>query len=167
MAPTAAELQIADRLRISYTPLHCSEIQPVDAGLVEEKLRTDPQITHVALVHCETTTGLLNPATDIGQLCNRYGKIFLLDAMSSFGGIPFTVEEVGAHYLISSSNKCLQGVPGFSFVIAHRPTFECSAGWARSLSLDLFDQWREMEDHHGKWRYTSPTHVVRAFAQAS
>ncbi len=158
--------QIAARLRIPHTHLDGSEIEPVDVNRVEEELRTDPQLTHVALVHCETTTGMMNPAAEIGQLCARYDRIFILDAMSSFGGIPFTAQELHAHYLVSSSNKCLQGVPGFSFVIAHRSTLEGTAGWARSLSLDLFDQWREMEDHQGKWRYTSPTHVVRAFAQA-
>jgi 2-aminoethylphosphonate-pyruvate transaminase len=123
-------------------------------------------VTHVALVHCETTTGLLNPVEEVGALCRRYGKIYILDAMSSFGGIPMTVDSVGAHYLISSANKCIQGVPGFGFVVAHRPTLEGTAGWARSLSLDLFDQWREMETEAGKWRYTSPTHVLLAFAQA-
>ncbi len=158
--------QIADRLRIPHMRLACSEIEPIDPHRVEEELRTDPQLTHVALVHCETTTGLLNPAAEIGRLCSRYGKIFILDAMSSFGGIPYTVQEMNAHYVVSSANKCLQGVPGFAFVIAHRPTLEQTRGWARSLSLDLYDQWRVMEDHHGKWRYTSPTHVVRAFAQA-
>lgn len=158
--------QIAERLRIPHTKLTCSEIEPVDGRRVEEQLRCDPQLTHVALVHCETTTGLLNAAAEVGQLCSQYGKTFILDAMSSFGGIPYTVQDVQAHYLISSANKCLQGVPGFAFVIAHRPTLSQTHGWARSLSLDLYDQWRAMEDHHGKWRYTSPTHVVRAFAQA-
>jgi 2-aminoethylphosphonate-pyruvate transaminase len=158
--------QIAARLRIDHSVLEFSEIDPVEPALVEKELSADPQITHVALVHCETTTGLLNPAAEVGELCRRYDKIFILDAMSSFGGIPMTVGEMNAQYLISSSNKCVQGVPGFGFVIAHRPTFEQTAGWARSLSLDLYDQWREMEDKHGKWRYTSPTHVVRAFIQA-
>jgi 2-aminoethylphosphonate-pyruvate transaminase len=129
-------------------------------------LRNDPAITHVALVHCETTTGLLNPAEDIGRLAAEYGKAFILDAMSSLGGIPFTAEQVKADYVVSSANKCVQGVPGFSFVIARRGLLERTCGWARSLSLDLYDQWREMEEKGGKWRYTSPTHVVRAFAQA-
>ena len=158
--------EIAARLRIPHRVLRVSEIEPIDPADVEKELSADPRLTHVALVHCETTTGLLNPAAEIGGLCRRFEKTFILDAMSSFGGIPMTVEQMGAQYVIASSNKCLQGVPGFGFVIAHRPSFEQTAGWARSLSLDLYDQWREMEDHGGKWRYTSPTHVVRAFAQA-
>jgi 2-aminoethylphosphonate-pyruvate transaminase len=90
----------------------------------------------------------------------------ILDAMSSYAGIPMTVAGMGADYLISSANKCVQGVPGFGFVIARRAALEQTAGWARSLSLDLFDQWREMETKGGKWRYTSPTHVLLALQQA-
>ncbi len=84
----------------------------------------------------------------------------------SFGGIPMDMAALGADFLISSANKCIQGVPGFGFVTARRAALERCAGRARSLSLDLYDQWREMEEKGGKWRYTSPTHVVRAFAQA-
>jgi 2-aminoethylphosphonate-pyruvate transaminase len=86
--------------------------------------------------------------------------------MSSFGGIPLSMELLGAHAIVSSANKCIQGVPGFTFVVAERTLLETSRGWARSLCLDLHDQWREMEENGGKWRYTSPTHVVCAFARA-
>lgn len=157
---------IARRLRIPVTELSQPETEPADLNRLEHELKTDPAITHVALVHCETTTGLLNPAAEVGRLARQYGKIFILDAMSSFAGIPFTMSSVDAHYLVSSANKCLQGVPGFGFVLCDRVELERTRGWARSLSLDLYDQWREMEDKHGKWRYTSPTHVVRALAQA-
>lgn len=158
--------QIAERLKIRHQVLTFSEVEPVDPAIVERALSADSELTHVALVHCETTTGLLNPAEEVGATCRRHAKVYILDAMSSFAGIPLSVEETGTHYLIASSNKCIQGVPGFAFVIAHRQTLEQTRGWARSLSLDLFDQWQEMETHCGKWRYTSPTHVVRAFAQA-
>jgi 2-aminoethylphosphonate-pyruvate transaminase len=86
--------------------------------------------------------------------------------MSSFGGIPMDMAEIGADFLVSSANKCIQGVPGFGFVVAKQEALEKTAGQARSLSLDLYDQWRTMESQGGKWRFTSPTHVVRAFAQA-
>ncbi len=158
--------QIAGRLKIDHVVLEQPEVEPTDLGRLEEMLAADGAISHVAMVHCETTTGLLNPAAEVGDLVRKYGRIYILDAMSSFGGVSMTIEGVAAHYLISSSNKCIQGVPGFGFVIAHRPTFEKTAGWARSLSLDLFDQWHTMETQGGKWRYTSPTHTVRAFAQA-
>ncbi|WP_218188021.1 2-aminoethylphosphonate--pyruvate transaminase [Desulfosarcina cetonica] len=117
-------------------------------------------------MHCETTTGMLNPAAEIARIVKAHRRIFILDAMSSFGGVPLDVASMGVDYLISSANKCIQGVPGFGFVIARREILEHTRGQARSLSLDLFDQWQTMETHPGKWRFTSPTHVVRAFAQA-
>jgi 2-aminoethylphosphonate-pyruvate transaminase len=158
--------EIAQRLKIDYAVLEQPEIEPADLRRMEQMLAADRAITHVAMVHCETTTGLLNPAAEVGALARQYGKTYVLDAMSSFGGVPMTIAGVGADYLISSANKCIQGVPGFGFVIARRESIERTEGFARSLSLDLFDQWRTMEDHGGKWRYTSPTHTVRAFAQA-
>jgi 2-aminoethylphosphonate-pyruvate transaminase len=157
---------IARRLRIPLTEIVQSETEPADVERIEKELESDAAITHVALVHCETTTGILNPAERVGALVRRRDKIFILDAMSSFAGIPFTIGDVGAHFLVSSANKCLQGVPGFGLVIAERTILKRAAGWARSLALDLFDQWQEMEHKQGKWRYTSPTHTVRALAQA-
>ena len=99
-------------------------------------------------------------------MVRRHGREFILDAMSSFGGIPMSMESTGAHYLISSANKCIQGVPGFGFVVADSASLESTKGRARSHSLDLHHQWHEMETKGGKWRFTSPTHVVKAFAQA-
>lgn len=157
---------MAERLKIAHVVIEHSEVEPANLERIDRALRADGAITHLAMVHCETTTGLLNPAREAGALAARHGKTFILDAMSSFGGIPFTMPEVGAQFLVSSANKCIQGVPGFGFVLASRPALEATRGWARSLSLDLWDQWREMEEKGGKWRYTSPTHSVLAFAQA-
>jgi len=158
--------QIARRLDIACREISQRETEQADLRRIEAALEGDPSITHVAMVHCETTTGMLNPAAEAGALARRYGKSFILDAMSSFGGIPMTMASVGADWLISSANKCIQGVPGFGLVVTRRQAIEATKGQARSLSLDLYDQWREMEDKRGKWRYTSPTHTVRAFAQA-
>ncbi len=158
--------EIARRLRIRVVTNDSGEVNPPDVGLLEWTLHSDPSITHVAVVHCETTTGMLNPVEAIGRIVKSFGKVFIVDAMSSFGGIPMDVADLGADFLISSANKCIQGVPGFGFVIARRDALEKTKGRARSLSLDLYDQWREMEERGGKWRFTSPTHVVRAFAQA-
>jgi len=157
---------IARMLRVDTVELGQAEIEPTDLGQVEQMLAGDPEITHVAMVHCETTTGMLNPVEAVGKIVRRLGRVFILDAMSSFGGIPMSMELTGAHYLISSANKCIQGVPGFGFVVADRAMLEATEGWSRSHSLDLFDQWREMETNGGKWRFTSPTHVVSAFARA-
>jgi 2-aminoethylphosphonate-pyruvate transaminase len=157
---------IARRIGVDSTLVDKGEIDPITADDVLTVLERDAAITHVAVVHCETTTGMLNPVTDIGRHIQAMGKVFIVDAMSSFGGIPMDVADIGADYLISSANKCIQGVPGFGFVVARRRVLEKTEGQARSLSLDLFDQWQTMEAHHGKWRFTSPTHTVRAFARA-
>ena len=157
---------ISRMLGIDTVELAQAEIESTDLGQVEQMLVNDPGITHVAMVHCETTTGMLNPVEAVGEIVHRHGREFILDAMSSFGGIPMSMESIGAQYLISSANKCVQGVPGFGFVVADRATLEATRGRARSHSLDLFGQWHEMETKGGKWRFTSPTHVVSAFAQA-
>ena len=157
---------IARMLMVDTVELGQAEIEPTDLGQVEQMLAGDTAITHVAMVHCETTTGMLNPVEAVGEIVRRLGRVFILDAMSSFGGIPMSMELTGAHYLISSANKCVQGVPGFGFVVADRAMLEATEGWSRSHSLDLFDQWRVMETNGGKWRFTSPTHVVSAFARA-
>ena len=157
---------IAARLNIPFVEMICSETACPDPQRLDQILSMDSSITHVAMVHCETTTGILNPIRELGQIVKRYDRVLILDAMSSFGGIPFMVDEIGADYLISSANKCVQGVPGFGFVICHRETFEKTRGYARSLSLDLYDQWQTMEAYNGKWRYTSPTHTLLAFHQA-
>lgn len=158
--------QIARRLGIECTEIAMPETRPVAPAAIAEALDGDPAITHVAAVHCETTTGMLNPIAEVGAAVRSHRRCFIVDAMSSFGGIPMTMDGIGADWLVSSANKCIQGVPGFGFVIVRRPLIEATAGQARSVSLDLHDQWREMEAKGGKWRFTSPTHTVRAFAQA-
>jgi 2-aminoethylphosphonate-pyruvate transaminase len=158
--------QMTQRLAIDMTELEHGETERPDLDRIRAALRQDPALTHVAMVHCETTTGMLNPAAEVGRLAHEHGKTYILDAMSSFGGVPMTMEDTEVDYLISSANKCVQGVPGFGFVVAARTEMESIRGRARSLSLDLYDQWQEMESKGGKWRYTSPTHTVCAFAQA-
>ncbi len=159
-------VQILERLRIASAVIALPETEVVTSDLVRFALQTDPAITHIAMVHCETTTGMLNPVEAIGELAREFDKVFILDAMSSFGGLQIEMLECGVQFLISSANKCIQGVPGFGFVVANQRCLERTEGQARSLSLDLFDQWRGMQDGGGKWRYTSPTHVLLAFEQA-
>ena len=158
--------KIAQQAGIDTTICDFGETSPVDIKTIDEQLRTDHRITHIAVVHCETTTGMLNDIKAIGELTRIQNKIYIVDAMSSFGGIPIPVDTINADFLISSANKCIQGVPGFGFIIARRSAIAQLEGQARSLSLDLYDQWRVMEEQSGKWRFTSPTHVVRAFARA-
>jgi len=157
--------QMAQVLNIEHTKVDLGEATAPTAQRLEKILENDPQFTHVAFVHCETTTGMLNPLEALSKVVKRFGKALIVDAMSSFGGIPMDLGKLGIDYLVSSSNKCIQGVPGFGFVIAKRDELEKCAGNSRSLCMDLVGQWKEM-DKTGKWRYTSPTHVVRAFYQA-
>lgn len=150
---------------VNYVQISVPETQTVSTDSIIAELEKHIDITHVATVHCETTTGILNPIKDIAKISKEYGKVVIVDAMSSFGGIEIDMPTLDIDYLISSSNKCIQGVPGFAFVIAKRKELERCEGNARSHSLDLYDQWKTM-DKSGKWRFTSPTHVVRAFYQA-
>ena len=135
------------------------------AEKIQELLEEHPEITHVSMVHSETTSGILNDIAAAAKAVKEAGRIFIVDAMSSFVGVDIPVEELGIDYIISSANKCIQGVPGFSFIICSREELKKCEGQARSLSLDLYDQWKTMEKD-GKWRFTSPTHVVLAFSQA-
>jgi 2-aminoethylphosphonate-pyruvate transaminase len=158
--------QIARVLAIDHTVIDSGELDPPDPHNVDKALAADPAITHVAMVHGETATGMLNPLAAVGEVVRRRDCVFIVDAMSTFGGIPLDLDEIGIDFLVSSANKCIQGVPGFGFVLARESALAECAGRARSLALDLYDQWRVMEEGSGKWRYTSPTHTVRAFAQA-
>ncbi|ARU58011.1 2-aminoethylphosphonate--pyruvate transaminase [Oleiphilus messinensis] len=163
--------QMARVLRLNHEVIDFGETGPVDLDQVSTRLKsagaqTESAFSHVALVHCETTTGMLNDIAAVGRLVHKAGATYIVDAMSSFGGIPMDIAELEIDFLISSANKCIQGVPGFGFVIGRRDVLASCAGRARSLSLDLYDQWQCMEQNEGKWRFTSPTHVVRAFDQA-
>lgn len=158
--------QIANYLHIPTLINDSGEIAQPDLAQLDATLKNDSSITHVAVVHCETTTGMLNPIPDIAEVVKTHNKVFIVDAMSSFGGVPLDMHDWHIDFLISSANKCIQGVPGFGFIIAQREHMLTCQGQARSLSLDLYEQWRVMEEQHGKWRFTSPTHTVRAFAQA-
>ena len=156
---------MANYMGLPHTVYATPYERPPEAQEIEAILQQDQAITHIAMVHCETTTGISNPLEVIAALAKTQGKTLIVDAMSSFGGIKIPVEQLGIDFLISSANKCIQGVPGFCFVLAKRvKLLECE-GNARSLSLDLFDQWKQM-DRDGKWRFTSPTHAVAAFSRA-
>ena len=158
--------EMADIYGIDHVDLVVDEREPITLELVTEYLDKYPDITHFAMIHCETTTGILNPVEDIIPYVSGHGIVTIVDAMSSFGGVPLNVAENKIDFMISSSNKCIQGVPGFSFVIAKKSVLEATKGLARTLSLDLYGQYIEMERNNGKWRFTSPTHVVHAFAEA-
>ena len=165
-AYTERMCQILTYHRIHFKRLDFAWDSIPDAKEVEEFLKVNPDVTMVAMVHSETTTGILNDIAAIGTVVKAAGKTFIVDAMSSFGGVDINVPKIGIDFLVSSANKCIQGVPGFSFIIARIEKLQASKGNTRSLSLDLYDQWRVMEKDGGKWRFTSPTHVVAAFHRA-
>ena len=154
-----------DRLKINHVMIRSTEDTPNDPEALDALLEQDPAITTVAVVHCETTTGVLNPIDALGAVARKYGKVYVVDAMSSFGAIPIDFERAHIDYLISSANKCIEGVPGFSFVICRRERLLATAGWARSLCLDLLDQFKGFEKN-GQFRYTPPTHSILAFSEA-
>lgn len=159
-------VEMCDYHGIKYVVYEEDYAHVPDPAIVEDVLKSDGNITHISMVHSETTSGLLNNIAAIGELAKKYNKKFIVDAMSSFGGVDINVPELGITYLVSSANKCIQGVPGFSFIIAKVSDLKQTKGIARSLSLDLYAQWETMEKDGGKWRFTSPTHVVAAFSQA-
>lgn len=157
---------IARYAGIPHVHVALKETEQVTPEAVKTAVAQNPDATHFSIVHCETTTGILNPIEKIAPIVKSAGLTLIVDAMSSFGGIPIDIRGLGIDFLVSSANKCIQGVPGFCFVIARRSELEKCKGVSRSLSLDIYDQWEAMEKGGGKWRFTSPTHVVRAFAQA-
>ncbi len=128
-------------------------------------LDADRSISHVWMIHCETTSGIVNPIEEIGQAVKLHDKVFMVDAMSSFGALPLHMVAQNIDVMVSSSNKCLEGVPGFSYVVVKRDLLEASAGASHSIVLDLFDQWRGLETN-GQFRFTPPTHALVAFDQA-
>lgn len=160
------QVKICEHAGIDYVQYAESYDRIPDAAHVAEILDNDPSITHVSMIHSETTSGLLNDIESVARVAKAHGCTFIVDAMSSFGGVDIPMADWGIDFLVSSANKCIQGVPGFSFIICNTAKLEASRGKARSLSLDLWDQWNTLEKDGGKWRYTSPTHVVLAFNRA-
>jgi 2-aminoethylphosphonate-pyruvate transaminase len=158
-------VQMAQYLKIAHTVLRMPEDVPPEFPAVESALESDSSITHVACVHCETTTGILNPIAEVGRIVKRHNRVYIVDAMSSFAAVPIDFTVAGIDYLISSANKCVEGVPGFSFVFCRRADLMATEGSARSLSLDLLAQLKGF-DKNGQFRYTPPTHVILAFDQA-
>jgi 2-aminoethylphosphonate-pyruvate transaminase len=132
---------------------------------VATALAADPEITHVVAIHCETSSGILNPLREIAEATAAAGRKLLIDSMSAFGAVPVEAGDFPFDAVVSSANKCIEGVPGFGFVLARKDVLEAAQGNCHSLSLDLHAQWATMEKT-GQWRFTPPTHVVAAFLQA-
>ncbi len=157
--------QMANIHSIPLIELVYHEDQLPNLNEIETIIEDNPQITHIAVIHGETTTGLLNPIAEIGKIAATYNKAFIVDAMSTFGAYDINLETLNIGYLISSSNKCIEGIPGFSFVLAKYTELEKCKGHSRSLSLDLYDQWAGLNSN-GQFRFTPPVQSLLAFNQA-
>ncbi len=157
--------RIAQVLKIETVILEYAENRKPALNEVEAVLSANKSLTNVAIVHCETTTGIINPIRAIGAIVKKFGQRYFVDAMSSFGAIPLNLAICEIDYLVSSANKCIEGVPGFAFVLAKREALQKTEGYARSVCLDLLSQWKGLEAN-GQFRFTPPTHTLMAFAQA-
>ena len=142
-----------------------AEDEPVSAAALDESLKADASITHVILIHCETGTGVLNPLAAVAEVCERHAKGLIVDAMSSFGALPIDARIVRFDALVAASGKCLEGVPGMGFVLLRKAILDGCAGNSQSLAMDLHDQHVYMEKTT-QWRFTPPTHVMLALAEA-
>src|SRR5438477_2005614 len=138
---------------------------PTTGADVARALDADPSISHVGLIHCETSTGILNPLPEIADAVAKRGRHLIVDAMSSFGAMPIDARSTPFDALVAASGKCIEGPPGMGFVLARKNVLERCAGNSSSLALDLHDQWIYMEKTT-QWRYTPPTHVVVALDAA-
>jgi 2-aminoethylphosphonate-pyruvate transaminase len=147
------------------TTYETAEDTPPDPAHLDKLLSEDHAISHVLAVHCETTSGILNPIAAIAEVCERHGKSLIIDAMSAFGAIALDATKVTFDAVMASSNKCLEGVPGMGFALIRKSVLEGCKGNAHALSLDLYDQWVAMEKN-AQWRFTPPTHVIVAFDSA-
>ncbi len=147
------------------TVMPCPEDAPISAVEVDAQLKADPSISHVILIHCETGTGVENPLAEVAAACERHGKGLIVDAMSSFAALPIDARTVRFDALVAASGKCLEGVPGMGFVFIRNAVLDACAGNCQSLAMDLYDQHVYM-GKTGQWRFTPPTHVVVALAEA-
>jgi 2-aminoethylphosphonate-pyruvate transaminase len=156
---------ILERIGRPYVKIDKGDSEAPTVEDVATMLDADKSISHVWIIHCETTSGIVNPIEDIGKAVKERGRVFMVDAMSSFGAIPLDMAAMDMDVMVSSSNKCIEGVPGFSYVLAKRAMLEASVGVCHSVVLDLFEQWRGLESN-GQFRFTPPTHALVAFHQA-
>jgi len=157
--------KMMDYLKREYLVHETPEDTVPNLTQLDSTLARDSKISHVLVVHCETTSGILNPIDEIANIVARHARSLLIDAMSAFGAIPLEANQIRFDAVMASSNKCLEGIPGMGFALIRKDALERSKGNAHSLSLDLYDQWKNMETT-SQWRFTPPTHVIVAFDKA-
>ena len=157
--------KMLDYMGRAYIVLETFEDTQPSLTELEVTLKADSTITHVLVVHCETTSGILNPLEEVAEIVAKHGRSFIIDAMSAFGAIPLSAKNIQFDAVMASSNKCLEGVPGMGFAVIRQSALERCQGNAHSLSLDMYEQWITMENTN-QWRFTPPTHVIVALDAA-
>ncbi|TNF86483.1 MAG: 2-aminoethylphosphonate--pyruvate transaminase [Gammaproteobacteria bacterium] len=157
--------KICDYYGRNYVVQETAEDVPVNPVQLDAALDNDTSISHVVVVHCETTSGILNPLKEVADIVAHHRRSLLIDSMSAFGALPLDATEVRFDAVVASSNKCLEGAPGMGFCVARESALVETEGNSPSLVLDLYDQWRAMQANR-QWRFTPPTHVLLAFDQA-
>jgi len=157
--------EIARRLGLTHTTLEHWEHQPVDVDALAAELEKDSTITHVSLVHVETTTGLVNPLEAVAEAVKTAGRLLLVDAMASFGALPIDLATTKIAAVLASSNKALEGPPGLAFALIDREVLGDAEARNPSLSFDLHAQWRGFEAD-GQWRFTPPVQIVAGLVEA-
>jgi 2-aminoethylphosphonate-pyruvate transaminase len=158
-------IEIAAHLGKSHAVIRTPPFVPPTAAQFAQAIEADAAITHVFVVHCETSTGILNPIDEIASVCQRYAKGLLIDTVASFGAIDLDARTLRFDALTISSNKCMQGVPGIGWAVVQKQVLENAKGTCPSLALDLWDQNQHM-DRTKSFRFTPPTQILAAFAQA-
>lgn len=158
-------VKICKSAGIAHVVLTTHETQAATSEQVDQALSEDQDISHVAIVQCETSIGIMNNTHEIAQTVQAHKRSLIIDAMSAFGALQLDPKKVPYDAIIASTNKCLEGVPGSGFVVIKKDVLKASKGKCPSLSMDLVDQWEYMEKT-GQWRFTPPTHVIAAFVQA-
>jgi 2-aminoethylphosphonate aminotransferase len=159
-------VQIARAYNIEHLDYEIPWTQVPDIKQIRDILKGDSRISHIAFIHHETTTGLLNPMREIGEMAHSLGKLVIVDTISSFAGIPINFKSDHIDFLMSTSNKCIQGMAGVSFVICKKSEIEKSKDFPiRSLYLNLFKQYDYFRKH-GEMQFTPPVQVLYALRQA-
>ena len=148
-----------------FDVLETAEDLPVDPRALERALAGDAGISHVAVVHCETTSGIVNPLEAIARVCAARSCGLLVDAMSAFGALPLDARTMPFEAVVAASGKCLESTPGLGFCIAQREALRRARGNAHALSLDLCDQYLAME-RDGQWRFTPPVQTILSLDRA-
>jgi 2-aminoethylphosphonate-pyruvate transaminase len=158
-------VDIARAIGVPCEALELPITEPVTPAQLDAALAADPSISHVAVCHVDTGTGLLNPIEPLAEVAKARKVGLIVDAIASFGGLPIDAKALGAEAIVLSPNKWLEGLPGMALVLVRRAALEAAAGRCHSYCLDLHRQWRSHETYGG-WRFTPPAQAIAGLTEA-